>query len=55
MFSKSLLVDTLVNERLDADIIRPSHSRYASGIVLVKKKNNENRLCIDFRALNRIT
>ncbi|XP_065358763.1 uncharacterized protein LOC135952674 [Calliphora vicina] len=54
-FSKRPIVDTLVNELLDANIIRPSNSPYASGIVLVEKKNNEHRLCVDFRALNRIT
>ena len=36
-FSKRPIADGLVNELLDADIIRPSNSPYASGIVLVEK------------------
>ena len=37
---------------LKADIIRKSHSPFASNVVLVKKKNGQLRLCIDFRQLN---
>ena len=36
-------------------IIRPSHSPYASQVVIVQKKLGEIWLCIDFRALNAIT
>ena len=36
-------------------IIRPSHSPYASQVVIVQKKLGEIWLCIDFRALNVIT
>lgn len=49
------IVDGLVKELVDDDIIRPLNSPYASGIALVDKKNNEYRLCVDYRALNRIT
>lgn len=44
-----------VNELLDSGIIRESHSDFASPIVLVKKKSNEFRLCVDYSALNKIT
>ena len=37
---------------LDADIIRPSKSPYASAIVLVRKKSGKLRLCVDYRKLN---
>ena len=37
---------------LKANIIRKSHSPFASNVVLVKKKNGQLRLCIDFRQLN---
>lgn len=36
-------------------IIRPSQSSYASPIVLVKKQNGEDRMCVDYRQLNGIT
>ena len=35
-------------------IIRPSHSPYASQVVIVCKKSGEIRLCIDFQALNAV-
>lgn len=35
------------------DIVRESHSDYASPIVLVKKKDDSSRLCVDYRLLNR--
>jgi hypothetical protein len=40
---------------LEKGIIRPSNSPYASKIVLVKKKNGETRLCVDYREINKIT
>ena len=44
-----------LRQLLDIGIIRPSHSPYASNVVLVKKKNGNLRLCIDFRQLNKLT
>ncbi|KAG1940156.1 interleukin-1 receptor accessory protein-like 1-A [Pimephales promelas] len=41
-----------LKELLDAGVIRESESPFASPIVVVKKKNNDVRLCIDFRKLN---
>lgn len=49
------LVREMVQEMLDANIVRESSSPYASPIVLVKKKTGEKRLCVDYRALNRKT
>lgn len=40
-------------ELLKADIIEESNSPYAIPILIVKKKNGDERICIDFRALNR--
>lgn len=48
----------LLNELLDQHIIRTSESEYASPIVLIKKKNGELRMCVDYRintyALNKM-
>lgn len=38
---------------MDSGIAKPSVSDYASPIVLVKKKNGSNRICVDYRALNK--
>ncbi|XP_039313505.1 uncharacterized protein LOC120359576 [Solenopsis invicta] len=45
------ILDKLLQEK----IIRPSNSPYAFPIVLVRKKDGESRLCVDYRELNRIT
>ena len=45
----------MVNELLAAGVIRPSDSPYASPIVLVKKRNGDVRMCIDYRTLNKMT
>lgn len=37
---------------LNANIIRRSHSPFASNIVLVRRKNGKLRLCVDYRELN---
>ncbi|KAL8603354.1 hypothetical protein ACOMHN_039717 [Nucella lapillus] len=38
---------------IDAKIIEPSNSQYASAIVLVRKKSGGLRLCVDYRKINK--
>ena len=50
------VIREIVNELLENNIIRESKSPYASPALLVNKKNvSEKRLCIDYRALNKVT
>jgi len=43
----------ILYDMLAKQIIRPSTSEYSSPIVLVKKKNGDLRLCVDYRELNK--
>jgi hypothetical protein len=45
----------IVDKYLRNGIIQESTSPYASPVLLVGKKNGEQRLCVDYRALNKIT
>jgi hypothetical protein len=48
-------LETLVAEMLEAGIVQPSNSPFASPVVLVKKNYQTWQFCVDFRALNKIT
>lgn len=53
--TEKLKVRNIVDDLLDKGIIRESVSEYSSPIILVKKKDGSDRMCVDYRALNRIT
>ena len=44
-----------IQKMKEMDIIEPSESPYASSIVVAKKADGSNRICIDFRNLNKVT
>ena len=44
-----------MTELIDHGFIRPSKSTYGSPVLFVKKKDGSLRMCIDYRALNKIT
>lgn len=44
-------IDNLLNQ----GVIRPSNSPWASPLVLVRKKDNSVRLCVDYRQFNKVT
>ncbi|KAK3106295.1 hypothetical protein FSP39_017215 [Pinctada imbricata] len=41
-----------IQQLLEGNIIRKSHSPFSSNVVLARKKNGQRRLCIDYRQLN---
>jgi hypothetical protein len=51
-YSERDKVKGMIKEMLDCGIVTESTSSYASPIILVKKKTGDQRLCVDYRALN---
>ena len=49
------VVSSEIDKMLKMDFIEPSESSFSSPIVMVCKKDETFRFCIDSRALNRIT
>jgi hypothetical protein len=45
----------MVEEMLEADIIRPSQSSYSTTVVMIFKKDSSLCMCPDYRELNKIT
>ncbi len=44
-----------LGELLDRGFIRPSVSPFVAPILFVRKKDGSSRLCVDYRALNKMT
>ena len=53
--AEQLLIKKQVEELLEAGLIRPSKSPYASPVLFVKKPDGSLRFCVDYRMLNAIT
>lgn len=47
-------VKEIVEDLLNKKIIKESNSSFASPMILVKKKDGSDRMCIDYRALNKL-
>jgi hypothetical protein len=54
-FSQKNEIEKMVQELLNAGVIRPSTSPYSSLVVTVLKKEGSWRMCPKFRALNKLT
>jgi hypothetical protein len=48
-------IEKIVSGLLQSGVVRPSTSPYSSPVLLVKKHDGSWGLCVDYRALNKIT
>ncbi|KAJ3685430.1 hypothetical protein LUZ61_014594 [Rhynchospora tenuis] len=54
-YYQKLEVEKIIEELLKNKFIQPSTSPFASPVILVRKKDNTWRLCVDYRKLNSCT
>ena len=54
-FSVRKSLQTDIHKMIKMKVIRPSESPYASPVVVVRKRDGTNRICVDYHRLNRIT
>jgi len=48
-------VSRQVQDLLSRDLIEPAHSAWSSPVILVQKKDESWRFCVDYRKLNCVT
>nr|GEY96682.1 reverse transcriptase [Tanacetum cinerariifolium] len=48
-------IENMIKELLESGVIKPRQSPFSSPIVMVKKKDNTWRMCVDYRQLNKST
>ena len=53
--TEDLIISQEVKKMLEQKIIRKSKSNFSFPVILVRKKDNSFRFCIDFRNLNKVT
>lgn len=47
------ILEEQIDEWLKDNVIRPSSSEFSSAVVIVPKKHNSYRVCVDYRQLNK--
>ena len=47
-----IVIEKYIDDMMSKSFIRRNHARYVSSIFIVKKSNEEFRVCVDYRALN---
>ena len=52
--NKRKIIDQAIDEMLEAKVIERSQSPWSFPLVVVKKKDGSDRMCVDFRTLNKI-